>query len=77
MRLTRKEMAERYPNQWLGLTNVKYEDDDGVTLESADVTYTGMSSKDLLIMQIDTGCAVKAWYTDDHAMPLGMVEVMG
>ena len=77
MRLTRKQLAEQYPDQWLGLTDIKWKNDDGVTLESAEVSYTDKTSKELLIMQIETNGKVKAWYTNEHTLPLGMVEVMG
>ena len=33
-------MAEKYPDQYLGIANMQYENNDGVTLESADVVYT-------------------------------------
>ena len=39
-RLTREQMAEKYPNQSIGITNIKYENNDGVTIESAEVVYT-------------------------------------
>lgn len=77
MRLTRKQLAEQYPDQWLGLTDIKWKNDDGVTLESAEVSYTDKSSKELLMMQIDTDGDIIAWYTNEHTLPLGMVEVMG
>ena len=32
-RLTREQMAEKYPNQSIGITNIKYENNDGVTIE--------------------------------------------
>ena len=77
MRLTRKQLAEKYPDQWLGLTDIKWKNDDGVTLESAEVSYTDKTSKELLMMQIETNGKVKAWYTNERTLPLGMVEVMG
>lgn len=40
MRLTREQMAEKYPDQWLGISNIQYKDNDGITIESADVIYT-------------------------------------
>ena len=44
-RLTREQMAEKYPNQWLGIKNVKYKNDDGITLESADVVDIGKTKE--------------------------------
>ena len=34
-RLTWEEIQERYPDQWVGLADVKYVDDDGIPIESA------------------------------------------
>ena len=72
--LTRKEMAEKYPNTWLGITNVKYVDDDGVTLESADIVYTDKSKSELVLMQV-RGTGIRAWYTNENGMPLGLVGI--
>ena len=30
-RLTRKQMAEKYPDQYLGIANMQYENNDGIT----------------------------------------------
>lgn len=62
-RLTRKQMAERYPNQYLGITNIQYENNDGVTLKSADVVYTDKSDEELLTMQISGIEDIMCWYT--------------
>ena len=35
-RLTRKQMADKYPNQWLGIRNITYK---GREIESAEVIY--------------------------------------
>jgi flagellar hook protein FlgE len=73
MRLTRKQMSELYPNQWLGLTDVKYVNDDGISLESAEVAYTDKSGDELLAMQIDSNGKVIGWYTNDDTCPLGFL----
>ena len=72
--LTRKQMAEKYPNTWLGITNVKYVDNDGVTLESADIVYTDKSKSELVLMQV-RGTGIRAWYTNENGMPLGLVGI--
>ena len=72
--LTREQMAEKYPNTWLGITNVKYVDNDGVTLESADIVFTDMPRKELMLMQI-RGTEITAWYTNDNGLPLGLVGI--
>lgn len=72
--LTREQMAEKYPNTWLGITNIKYVDDDGVTLESADIVFTDMPRKELMLMQV-RGAEITAWYTNDNGLPLGLVGI--
>lgn len=67
MRLTRSEMAEKYPDRWLGLTDVKYKNNDGVTLESGEVAYTDKTEGDLLRMQIKDEKII-AWYTTEDTM---------
>lgn len=43
-RLTREQMADRYPNQWLGIRNIKYR---GREIESAEVVYINSSASEL------------------------------
>ena len=38
-RLTWKQIQEKYPDQWVGLVDVKYVNDDNATIESAVVKY--------------------------------------
>lgn len=45
-------MAEKYPDQYLGIANMQYENNDGVTLESADVVYTDKMDEELLTLQV-------------------------
>ena len=49
-RLTRDEIDKRYPNQWVGLVDVIWEDESNV--ESAVVKYTDKTKDELLLMQI-------------------------
>lgn len=74
--LTREQMAEKYPNTWLGLNNIKYQNDDGVTLESADVIYIDKTSNELLQMQIAGTDGIIRWYTNDNGLPLGVAGVV-
>lgn len=71
-RLTREQMAEKYPNTYLGITNIKYENDDGVTLESADVVYTDKTGRELLTMQLAEKEGIIRWYTNDNGLPTGV-----
>ena len=71
-RLTREQMAKKYPNTWLGINNVKYKNNDGVTVESADIIYTDKTEDELLEMQIDGIEGIISWYTNDNGLPLGV-----
>lgn len=75
-RMTREQMAEKYPNTWLGLNNIKYQNDDGVTLESADVVYTTKTEDELFEMQLEGIDGIIGWYTNDNDLPLGVAGVL-
>ena len=75
-RLTREQMAQKYPDMWLGLSNIKYANDDGVTLESADVVYTDKTEDELIEIQLDGAEEIISWYTNDNALPLGVAGVL-
>ena len=75
MRLTCEEMATKYPNQWLGLKNPVYMNNDGVTLLSAEIVYTDKTCDELLEMQIDDKDGIIGWYTTDSSLQLGMAEI--
>ena len=76
MRLTCEEMALKYPDQWLGLKNPIYLDNDGVTLLSAEIIYTDKSCDKLLEMQIDGRDGIIGWYTTENSLQLGMAEIV-
>jgi hypothetical protein len=42
-RMTWDEIAEKYPMQWVGLSDVIYIDNDGISIESAIVKYIDKS----------------------------------
>ena len=60
--LTIQQMAEKYPERWLGLGNIKYVNNDGISIESADVIYTDKSKNELLAEKFSRG-AIEPWYT--------------
>lgn len=76
MRLTREQMAKQFPDQWLGLKEPVYLDDDGVTLLSAEVIFTDKTCDELLDMQIDGKDGIIGWYTTDNSLQLGMAGVV-
>ena len=75
-RLTREQMSKKYPNTWLGINNIKYKNNDGVTVESADIIYTDKTEEELLEMQIDGTDGIISWYTNDNGLPLGVAGVL-
>lgn len=48
-RLTRKQMADRYPNQWLGIRDIEYK---GKEIESAEVIYINRTASELGLMSL-------------------------
>lgn len=72
-RLTRDQMAEKYPNTWLGLSNIKYQNDDGVTLESAEVVYTDKTASELGLMALQGEDVQPLFTTPDEVFQLGFL----
>lgn len=50
-RLTWQQIQEKYQSQWVGLNDVKYIDNDGISIESAIVAYKNRSREDLEMLQ--------------------------
>ena len=67
-RLTWHEIQEKYPDQWVGLTEVINEEDNYSTIKSAVVKYTGKSKSELTHMQILTKGEVIASYTNPNGV---------
>lgn len=67
-RLTWHEIQEKYPDQWVGLTDVKYEEEYSPTIDSAVVKYTGKSKVELTHMQIVTKGEIIARYTNPNGV---------
>lgn len=73
--LTREQMIKKYPNQWLGITNEEYVDNDGITLEAADIVYTDKTRSELISMQVRNE-GIIAWCTNEEGgMPLGLIGI--
>ena len=70
-------MEEVYPMKYIGLDNVKYEGDDGITVESGEVIYTDKTMDELLEMQIESDGKIVAFYTGGDCEPdSGVVEIL-
>ena len=67
-RLTWEEIAQKYPDQWVGLCDVEHEPDNSSTIKSAIVKYIGRSKKELTLEQIKTNGKVLARYTNPNGL---------
>lgn len=63
VRMTRAEINEKYPNQWLGLTDAVFPEGDGLNFISAEVVYTGESEDQLVERQLVGKEPIFTWYT--------------
>lgn len=70
-RLTWEQIEKNYPDKWVGLTDIDWE--DGANIKSAIVSYIGMSSADLLRMQIKDRSIHATYTTPDNLAPMGTV----
>lgn len=75
MRMTRQQMAEKYPDRYLGISDIQYENNDGVTIESAEVVYTEKSEEELLTLQISGVEDVMCWYTTGSKVNIGVMTL--
>ena len=76
-RLTREQMAKKYPDQSIGITNIKYENNDGVTIESAEVVYTpeDKTPEELLTLQVSGEEDFMCWYTTGRRVNVGVMTL--
>lgn len=75
-RMSWEEIQQKYPDQWVGLVDVKYLNDDGISIESAVVKYTNKPKGELTRRMLD-GEIISRYTTPDHIFQLGMVGVFG
>ena len=73
-RMTWEEIQKKYPDQWVGLVDVKYVDDDGISVESAVVKYTDKSKSDLTRLVLN-GEIISRYTTPDNIFQMGMIGV--
>ena len=64
-RLAWEEIQKQYPDQWVGLVNVKYLNDDGVSIESAVAKYTDLPKGELTKRMLD-GEIISRFTTPDN-----------
>ena len=71
-RMTWEEIQEKYPDQWVGLVDVKYLEDDGISIESAVVKYLDKTKSELTKMALK-GEIISRYTTPDNVFQLGMI----
>ena len=71
VRLTRQEMAEKYPNQWIGISNVEYKDMNSKEIISAEVVYTDKTASELGLMALNGENVQPLYTTPDNVYQLG------
>lgn len=77
-KMTWRQIQEKYPDQWVGITDVEYDSDNDSTIRYAIVKYTGKSKDELTELQIESEGKVLARYTTpDNIFQLGIVGYMG
>lgn len=74
-RLTWEQIQKKYPDQWVGLTDVQYKNNDGVTVESAVVKYTDKTKSQLTKLVLE-GEIISRHTNPDGCLQLGMVGVL-
>ena len=73
--MTWDEIEEKYPEQWLGLSNVDWE--NGATVRKAVVKYVGQSSDELLKIKLTDEPDLLVRYTSpDMLGQMGMIGYM-
>ena len=72
-RMTWKEIQNKYPDQWIGLTDVEYINNDGVSIETAIVKYTDKTKSELTILALK-GEIVSRYTTPDNVLQSGIIQ---
>ncbi len=67
-RMTWPQIQECYPNQWVGLVDVEYEENNPSTISSAIVAVSDKSKKELVLEQIKSNGTFLARYTNPNKL---------
>ncbi len=74
-RLTWEQIQEQYPDQWVGLSEVQYMDNDGVSVESAVVKYADKTKSELTRLVLKGEIISRHTNPDGH-LQFGMAGVL-
>ena len=71
-----KEIQKEYPNMWVGLTDVEW--DNSATVKSASVLYTekDMTSNDMAIMTLQGKLEAARYTTPDNVASMGALTTV-
>ena len=75
-RMTWQQIKAKYPNRWVGLSEVEWDEPNGPNVVSAVVKYTDKTSDELYDMQL-RGQDVVTLYTTPNTFPYGDVLIWG
>lgn len=75
-RMTWREIKEKYPDQWVGLVDVEFEEDNKSTIKTAIVKYTDKTADELGMLAIKGEKIIPKHTNPDGDFQLGMMEVM-
>lgn len=68
-RLTWEQIQKKYPDQWVGLVDVRYRNNDGISVESAVVKYVDKTKSEL------TRMVLKGEIISRHTNPEGHLQL--
>ncbi|MCM1057517.1 MAG: hypothetical protein NC517_07920 [Firmicutes bacterium] len=74
-RMTWEQIQEKYPDQWVGLVDVQYQDDDGISVASAVVKYADKTKSELTRLVLK-GEIISRHTNPEGYMQLGMVGIL-
>ena len=71
-RLTWEQIVEQYPDKWVGLVDIEWEDESNI--KSAIVKYSDKSKSELLKMSFNNEIEYSCYTKPDNVFQLGMIE---
>ncbi|MCM1268022.1 MAG: hypothetical protein NC302_08965 [Bacteroidales bacterium] len=74
-RMTWEQIQEKYPDQWVGLMEVEYQNNDGASVESAVVKYVDKTKSELTRLVLKGEIIARHTNPEGH-IQLGMVGVL-
>ena len=73
-RLTRQQMMEKYPNRWIGINNIEYEDLERKIIKAADVVYTNKTASELGLISLKEKIVIPFYTTPDDTYQMGALS---